>query len=177
VCKKEHLGLLKFLLEKGADASVRYIINWTLQILPTADRFYLKTEDKTGWTPIQLEAQMYPNKLMHELLLENLKTHHAEYFATLDLKKPRAEKEHVDPAAALLTPEERFAVLGGEVSLEAVAKRIAEGKSKSMFSHYFCRHFRILTRVCNNFRHYRVDWRWNFYLCRHPRFVVLCQQM
>eukprot|EP01122_Echinamoeba_exundans_P013977 TRINITY_DN6229_c0_g1_i1.p1 TRINITY_DN6229_c0_g1~~TRINITY_DN6229_c0_g1_i1.p1 ORF type:complete len:781 (-),score=153.69 TRINITY_DN6229_c0_g1_i1:97-2439(-) len=111
VCKKEHAHLLKFLLEKGADPSI---------------------EDKTGWTPIQLEAQMYPNKFMHELLLENLKTHHAEYFATLDLKKPRAEKEHVDPAAALLSAEERFAVLGGQVSLEAVAKRIAEGKSKNI---------------------------------------------
>lgn len=74
---------------------------------------------------------MYPSAEMHNALLTHMKENNASFFSTLDLKKPRAEREHVDPAAALLTPEQRHDVLEGDVSLKAIAKRILSGKTKS----------------------------------------------
>eukprot|EP00455_Lapot_gusevi_P019327 TRINITY_DN2071_c0_g1_i1.p1 TRINITY_DN2071_c0_g1~~TRINITY_DN2071_c0_g1_i1.p1 ORF type:complete len:744 (+),score=178.34 TRINITY_DN2071_c0_g1_i1:283-2514(+) len=104
----------------------RVLVAW-----PTTDLLCLN-----HWqhAPLHTAAARTSTADTYNMLREVIAARHSEWLETFDPQKPRV-KSGVRPAvgpSALLSAEEKQAVLGGEVSLQRLASLLAQGKFKNI---------------------------------------------
>eukprot|EP01114_Cavostelium_apophysatum_P016490 TRINITY_DN4701_c0_g1_i1.p1 TRINITY_DN4701_c0_g1~~TRINITY_DN4701_c0_g1_i1.p1 ORF type:complete len:422 (+),score=124.93 TRINITY_DN4701_c0_g1_i1:1350-2615(+) len=86
------------------------------------------------WTPLRTAYSIEGNEKMIAAMERKVAVTHPNFLETFDRKKKKSTSDTSRPIGAekRLTPEQRFEVLKGNPTLEGIAQRITEGRSKKI---------------------------------------------